>query len=100
MEHLHFSGNFIRTTLESMLVRSADKALEQRMRLERLRLELGMKLAANKMWVVRQLDNFDVSSIGGSAGDAQPAGNQWLLVLAIEFVAVTMALTNLEFSID
>jgi len=58
------------------------------MRLQRLRLELRMELAAQHPGMLGDLANLDVSLVGRLAGDAQPAGGQTLLVFAVEFVAM------------
>src|SRR6266849_2823966 len=64
MEHLN-SGNFLlRPPFLSMFVCRAHKCSEQRMRLQRLRFELGMKLAANEMRMVRQFHHLHISTIG------------------------------------
>ena len=41
------------------------------MRLERLRFEFGMELAAEEPGMVGSLEDFDVSVVGSVAGDAQ-----------------------------
>src|SRR5208282_6817934 len=70
VKHLDRCGLLLRPALRTMLVRRSDERAEQRMRLQRLRLKLGMKLAANKMRMVRQLYHLDISSIGRRTGDA------------------------------
>src|SRR5258708_7569630 len=42
----------------------ADESLEKRMRLQGLRLELGVKLAAQEPWVVGDLADLDVRLVG------------------------------------
>ena len=75
------------------------RSREQRMRLQRLRLEFGMELAAQEERVVGNLDDLDVGPIGGRAADAQSAGGQRALVLAIELVAMAMALADLVLAV-
>ena len=65
------------------------------MRLQRLRLELGMKLAAQKVRMPRQLHNLNISRIGCGAADAQAAAGQQRFVLAVKLVAVPVALADL-----
>src|SRR5208283_2805556 len=50
--------------MDTALVRSLYESRKQRMRLQRLRLELGMELAAEEEWVTGNFNDFDVSSVG------------------------------------
>src|SRR5208283_1979400 len=75
-------------------VSRADKRLEQRMRLHRLGLELGMELAAQIPRVVGDLANLDVSVIGRLAGEAQAARLQPVFVLTVELIAMAVALVD------
>src|SRR5246127_5311976 len=77
--------------LQAVGVAGGDEAAEERMWLKRLGLELGVELAAEKEGVIGQLDDFDVGGIWGGAGNAQACAGEQRLVLAIEFVTVTMA---------
>src|SRR5580692_1694995 len=63
VKHLDLGCCFISPALESMLVRGSYKSLEQRMRLQRFRLELRMKLAPNEMRMVGKLHDLHISSI-------------------------------------
>ena len=67
------------------LIRRPHKSPEQRMRLQRLRLELGVELAAPdvRMLALRHLNNLDVGSIGRGAADPQAGGGKRLLVFAV-----------------
>src|SRR5436309_1939533 len=78
-----------------VLRRRPNKGLEQGMRLHRLALELGVELAAEEPWVVRDLADLDVRIIRSLAGKLQARRLQVLFILAIEFVAVTMPLLDL-----
>ena len=60
----------------------------------RLGLELGMELAAQVPGMVGELADLDVGAVGRLAGDAQAGGLQAVLVLAVEFVAVPVALAD------
>src|SRR5947207_6586002 len=79
-----------------ILVRGADEGAEQRVRLERLRFELGMELAPEIPGVIADLTDLDIGVIRRLAGDPQPCGGQDLLILAVEFVAVAVPLTDLR----
>src|ERR1700693_3702371 len=83
-----------------MPIRRRDERAEQRMRLQRLRLELGMKLASDEMRMIRQSHNLNVSSVGRRAGDVQPSRHHRLFVLAVEFVTMAVALADLELAIN
>ena len=100
MEHLHFGSRLLRPPLQSVLVRGADERPEQRMRLQRLRLELGMELASDEVGMVRQLHHLDVSSVRRRSGNPQAARGQRFFVLAVEFVAVAMTLADFELAVD
>src|ERR1051325_11282054 len=78
-----------------VLRRRANKRLKQRVRLHRLALELGVELAAEKPWVVRDLADLDVRVIRCLAGKLQARRLQVLFILPIEFVAMTMPLLDL-----
>ena len=82
-----------------MLVRRADERLEQRMRLERLGLEFRMELAADEIRMTGDFDDFDVRSVRRRAGDLQAAGNHRVFVLAVEFVAMAVALADFELAV-
>src|SRR2546425_4691782 len=64
------------------------------MRLQRLRLELRMELATNKMRMPRNLYHLDISAVRSRSRNFQAAGNHRLFVFAIEFVAMPVPLTN------
>src|SRR3954468_13846670 len=78
------------------LVRVArlDEPGEQRMRLERLRLELGMELHRDVPRVRRQLDDLDELAVERAADDLQALVGQRLLVEAVELVAMAMPLVD------
>src|SRR5262245_58415154 len=64
------------------------------MRLQGLRFELGVKLAAKKPRVVLQLTNLDIHFIRSLPGQAQTVFGKDGLVLPIEFIAVSVALAD------
>ena len=84
----------------AMLHARAHKRGEQRMRRQRLGLKFRMELAAQKPRMLRRLDNFHVFSVGRPAGDAESRGQQSFFVLAIEFVAVPVALADFRFAVS
>ena len=77
-----------------MSERRPNERQEKRMRREWLRLEFRMKLASEEPGMLRCFDDLHVFTIGRTAGDAETGIGQRFFVLAIEFVAVTVALGN------
>src|ERR1043166_6857443 len=70
---LPYHGRRGRVTLPALVrVARLDEAGEQRMRLERLRLELGMELHRDVPRMRRQLDDLDEFAVEGAADDLQP----------------------------
>src|SRR5882762_9941466 len=76
--------------------RRADEGKEERMRGQRLGLEFGMELAAEEPGMLRRFDDLDVLAVGRAAGDAESGIGERLFVLAVELVAVAVALGNLR----
>src|SRR6185437_5370331 len=70
------------------------------MRFQRLRFEFRVKLAAEKPGVIRHFADFDVHAIGRLAGEPHAMLGKRLFELAIEFVAVAMALADLFHAIS
>src|SRR5579862_4209981 len=72
----HLLGNVVARMLaaEAVFVRRSYEAREEGMRLQRLRLELRVELAAKEEWVFGNFDDFDIRSVGRSAADAKSAG--------------------------
>src|SRR5579871_4648208 len=77
-----------------VLVGRADEGGEERVRLHRLRFELGMELAAEHPGVVREFADLDVDLVGGLAGEAEAMFGEDRLKFAVEFEAVAMALAD------
>src|ERR1700721_3668214 len=75
-------------------VAGGDEGAEERMRLERLGFELGVKLAAEEEGMLGQLDDLDIGRVRRSASDAQTGAGEQRLVFAIEFVTGAMAFGN------
>lgn len=80
---------------QPVLVAGGDKGAEERMRLEGLGLELRVKLAAYEERVARDLDNFDIGGVGGSAGDLEACPGEDGFVFTVEFIAVAVAFADL-----
>src|SRR6185437_10612543 len=84
---------------ETVAITRPDKFSKQRMRLKRLRFELGMELATEKKWVAGNLHNLDVGRVRSCSRDAQARPGQDRFILAIELVAMAMALADLCLSV-
>src|SRR5580704_7609187 len=100
MKHLNLSRRFISPPLQPMLVSSPHKCLEQRMRLQRLRLKLGMKLAPNKMRMVRKFDHLYISPVRRRPRNPQPARRQSFFILTIEFITMPVPFADLILPVD
>src|SRR5262245_43773434 len=83
----------------AILVRRPDEGPEQRMRLERLRLELGMELAAQIPRMTGNLADLDIRAVRRLARAPQPRRGQNIFIFAIELVAVPMPLADLGGSV-
>src|ERR1051326_7479906 len=70
------------------------------MRLQWLRLELRMELAADKMRMPRDFNHLYVSCVRRCAGNAEPRAGQHRFILAIELVAMPVALADLILAVD
>ena len=79
---------------ELVLVARVDEAGEERMRLERLRLELRVELHRDVPRMRRQLDDLDELAVERAADDLQALVGQRLLVEAVELVAMAVALVD------
>ena len=64
------------------------------MRLQRLRLELGVELHRDVPGMRRQLDDLDELAVERAADDLEAVLGERLLVEAVELVAVAMALVD------
>src|ERR1022692_1255076 len=84
-----------REPLAPVTISRADKRLEERVRLQRLALELRMELAPQHPGVLGDLADFHVGLVGRLAGDAQSARGEALLVFPIEFVAMAVPLADI-----
>jgi len=84
----------------TILKAGANERGKQRMRSKRLRFEFRMKLAANEPRMIRHFDNFDIHAIGCPAGNAESGARERLLVLAIKFVAMAVALGDFECAVS
>ena len=77
-----------------VFVARGDELAEERMRLEGLGFEFGMELAAEEVGVAGNLDDLDVGRVGRGAADAQAGAGEQRFVLAVELVAVAVALAD------
>src|ERR1700679_954254 len=100
MKHLYRGTLFHSPPLRAMLIGRRNERAEQRMRLQRLRLELGMKLAPDEMWMVGQFYHLHISSVRRRARDAQPSRYHRLFVFTIEFVAMAVPLADFQLAVD
>ena len=80
----------------ALLVGRADKGPEQRVRAQGLRLEFRVELAAEEPGVVSDLDDLHVGIVRGHPRKAQAVGHQNLFILAVVFIAVAVALGNVQ----
>ena len=76
------------------LVGRLDEPGKQRMRAERLGLELGMKLDGQVPGMAGELDDLDELPIERPADNLEAAIEERLLILAVELVAMAMALVD------
>ena len=95
LAHGRGGADFLLFVLESR----ADEGCEKRVRFERFGFEFRVELAAEKPGVLRGFDDFDVVSVGGASGDAQPGSDESFLVVAVELVTVAVAFANFELAI-
>src|SRR5579859_994 len=72
----------------------ANERREQRMRLERLRLQFRMELHADEPGMVRELDDLGQHAVRRHAGELQARRLQPLLVADVHFIAMTVAFRN------
>src|SRR5438067_1994241 len=94
-EHLHVFRALGVAALPAILIAGLHKAAEERMRLQRFGLELGMELAAQEIRMIGNLHDLHVCTVRRGAGDAQPAAGEHRFILAVELIAMAMALANL-----
>src|SRR6476469_1067880 len=77
-----------------------DKAGEQRVRRERLRLQLRMELHAHEPGMVWPLDDFGQFAVGRQAGKDQALLLERVAVMDVDFVAVAVALADHGLAVD
>src|SRR5580765_1772175 len=77
-----------------------DEAREERMRRERLRLELGMELDGDEPRMRRQLRDLDELAVGRAARHLHPVLRERRLVETIEFEAMPMPLVDQIAAVD
>src|ERR1700690_105887 len=80
----------------AILEAGANERRKQRMWCEGFRLELRMELAADKPGMVGHFDDLNIYAVRCAARDSESGAGERRLVLAIEFVAMAMALGNFQ----
>src|SRR5690349_1572788 len=94
-ELVYLAGAAAGQPLSAVIVAGLYEAEEQRMRLQRLRLEFRVELAGEKVGMRGQLNDLHVGAVRRAARDAQSGAGQQLLVFAIELVAMAMTFVDL-----
>ena len=84
---------------QTILVAGSDEVAEERVGLQRLGLEFGMKLAAEEERVIGDFYDLDIGCIGGGSGEAKSAAGEEGFVFAVELVAMAMALADLSLGV-
>ena len=77
------------------LQRGGDKALKKRMRGERFRIELGVKLHRHKPRMIGEFHNLDQLAIGTRSGQQHSRFFKLRAVLRVELVAMPMTFGDL-----
>src|SRR5438874_2050469 len=77
-----------------------DEAREQRMRLERPALELGMELDADEPRMVGPLDDFGQLTVGRHAGKDQSRSLERVTIVDVDLVAVAVPLADRVGAVD
>jgi len=77
----------------------ADEGGEERVRCQRLGFEFGMELAAQEPGMVRGFDYFYVDAVRCASSDAEAGARESFFVLAVEFVAMAVALGNFQLAV-
>src|SRR3546814_3109260 len=70
----------------ALLHRRFDETREQRMRIERLRLEFRMELHPDKPWMVRALNDFRQHAVGRHARKDEPALFELFAIRAVDLI--------------
>src|SRR5215472_1740177 len=77
----------------------ADERCKQRMRLQRLGLEFRMELAAEEPRMLGRLDNFHIIFVWRPSRNFQSRRHQRFLEVAVEFIAMAVALADFELTV-
>jgi len=77
----------------------ADERGKERVWREGLGLELRVELTAEEPGMIRRFDDFHVMAVGRSPSDFQAGADQGRLVIAIELVAMAVALADVELAV-
>ena len=78
----------------AVFVAGDDELAEERVGLEGFGFEFGVELAAEEEGVAGDLYDLDVGCVGGGAAQAEAAAGEEGFVLAVELVAVAVALAD------
>ena len=78
----------------AVFVAGGDEVAEDGVGLQRLGLELGVELAGEEEGVGGDLDDLDVGGVWGGSGEAETGAGEDGLVLAVELVAMAVALAD------
>src|SRR5882672_7347828 len=73
---------------------------EQRVRLERPRLQLGVELDADEPRVVADLDDLGQHPVGRHAGKPQPGPFERIAICDVNLVTMAMPLTDVGLAVD
>src|SRR3546814_900442 len=84
----------------ALLHRRFDETSEQRMRIERLRLEFRMELHPDKPWMVRALNDFRQHAVGRHARKDEPALFELFEIRAVDLITMAVALADVVGAID
>src|SRR3546814_10424523 len=84
----------------ALLHRRFDETREQRMRIERLRLEFRMELHPDKPWMVRALNDFRQHAVGRHARKDEPALFELFAIRAVDLITMAVALADVVGAID
>src|SRR5580704_15663395 len=77
-----------------------DESAEQRMRIERARLQFGMELASEKPWMPLQLHDLHQMIVRRGPRRDEPDLFEPLAIVVVHFVAMAMALRNVGLAIE
>src|SRR6202023_4370870 len=86
--------------LATVLEACVNERCKQRMRSQRVRFELGVKLAADEPGVIRDFHDFDVDAVRSAAGDAESSARERVFIFAIKLVTVAVTLGDIGVAVS